>query len=91
NKVDLSSKQFSRLYRHALSGDLTKIKCLVDKNGQILDMSRDGVDGPTLSLIINKNGTNYATSVDFSSLSQNDLDKVEKLILQNQNTELEIS
>ncbi|MBM6967351.1 hypothetical protein H5998_12550, partial [Massilimicrobiota timonensis] len=37
------------------------------------------------------NGTNYATSVDFSSLSQNDLDKVEKLILQNQNTELEIS
>ena len=91
NKVDLSSEQFSRLYHHALSGDLTKIKCLVDKNGQILDMSRDGVDGPTLSLIINKNGTNYATSVDFSSLSQNDLDKVEKMILQNQNTELEIS
>ena len=91
NPVDLSSEQFKRLYLHALSGDLTKIKCLVDAKGNILDMSRDGVDESSLSLIVNENGTNYTTSIEFDSLTQSELKKLEKIILQNQSTPINVS
>lgn len=91
NQVDLSSDSFLRFYRHALSGDLTKVKCLVDADGNILDMSRDGVDGPSVSLMVKKEDTNYAVDIDFSSLSQSDLEKLEKIILQHQDSQLEIS
>ena len=91
NPVDLSSQQFLRLYHHALSGDLTKVKCLVDADGKILDMSRDGVEGPSLSLIVEKDDTNYSVGIDFSSLSQKDLEKLEKVIIQHQNSQLDIS
>lgn len=52
NKVDLHSNQFQRLYKKALAGDSTKVKCLVDNRGKILDMSRDGASRPTICLIV---------------------------------------
>lgn len=52
NKVSLNSSQFQRLYRKALSGDSTKVKCLVDNHGKILDISRDGASHPTICLIV---------------------------------------
>lgn len=91
NPVDLSSQQFLRLYHQALSGDSTKVKCLVDKDGKILEMSRDGIMSPTLSLIVSENETNYAKSIDFSLLNQSELERVEKMILQNQNSQIDVS
>lgn len=52
NSVDFQSSKFQRIYRRALSGDSTKVKCLVDKQGKILDISRDGANRPTICLII---------------------------------------
>ena len=40
NKVDITSDAFQSIYSSALSGDNTKIKCLVDSQGKIVSTSR---------------------------------------------------
>ena len=50
NKVDITSDAFQSIYSSALSGDNTKIKCLVDSQGKIVSTSREGVSSPTLCI-----------------------------------------
>ena len=42
-------------------------------------------------MIVEKDDTNYSVGIDFSSLSQKDLEKLEKVIIQHQNSQLDIS
>ena len=82
-KVSLHSPLFMDLYKDALGVDNTKIKCLVDKNGNILDISREGIEeNPVLGIFVteNKEIGNWPTSISLESLTTKELKTVEKYL-----------
>lgn len=93
HKVDLSSGNFRALYNYALSGDTTKVKCLVNQDGKILDLSREGVGDPNICVIIDGyEGTqSWPAYFDLSSLEKSDLENLELYLSQNYDQELYFS
>ncbi len=78
NEVDLTGDTFQRSYNFALSGDTTKIKCLTDKEGNIIDISREGIESPTLTILVTGD-INQTVSIELSSLTSLDLDNEETI------------
>jgi len=85
-KVDLSSERFLKLYSNALSGNDTKVKCLVDSHGKILDMSREGVGLPTLCMIVNSENEEqpWPAYLDLSCFNQRQLGYLKGYLIDNQ-------
>ncbi|MCD7839247.1 MAG: HAMP domain-containing histidine kinase [Erysipelotrichaceae bacterium] len=79
NEVDLTGDTFQRSYNFALSGDTTKIKCLTDKEGNIIDISREGIENPTLTILINGDDGKETVSVDLSSLQSEEMNHEEAI------------
>lgn len=79
NKVNLNSTEFKNIYRDALAGDGTKVKCLVNAKGQILDVSREGEGFPSIGVIVSKykGATNWPVYFDLSSMDSTSLMKIE--------------
>ena len=77
---DFSSENFTRIYGNALSGDSTRVKCLTDKQGKIIDISREQVGTPMISITIKeyKGSTNLPVYFDLDSLSEEQITLVEK-------------
>lgn len=86
NPVDLSSKQFMNLYQNALSGNDTRVKCLVDKNGKILDLSRETSTIPLLCMIVNSQNEEqpWPAYLDLSLLDNKSIKRLEKSLIHNQ-------
>ena len=90
--VDFSSEKFKSLYDSALSGDSTKVKCLTDAQGKILDTSREGATNTSIGVFLD-DFMGYIQTVcyfDLSSLSNQDIEKVERYLLDNQNQTIHI-
>lgn len=83
NKVNLNSTEFKNIYRDALAGDGTKVKCLVNAKGQILDVSREGEGFPSIGVIVSKykGATNWPVYFDLSSMDSTSLMKIESELL----------
>lgn len=83
NKVNLNSTEFKNIYRDALAGDGTKVKCLVNAKGQILDVSREGEGFPGIGVIVSKykGATNWPVYFDLSSMDSTSLMKIESELL----------
>lgn len=83
NKVNLNSTEFKNIYRDALAGDGTKVKCLVNAKGQILDVSREGEGFPSIGVIVSKykGATNWPVYFDLSSMYSTSLMKIESELL----------
>lgn len=83
NKVNLNSTEFKNIYRDALAGDGTKVKCLVNAKGQILDVSREGEGFPSIGVIVSKykGATNCPVYFDLSSMDSTSLMKIESELL----------
>lgn len=83
NKVNLNSTEFKNIYRDALAGDGTKVKCLVNAKGQILDASREGEGFPGIGVIVSKykGATNWPVYFDLSSMDSTSLMKIESELL----------
>ena len=83
NKVNLNSTEFKNIYRDALAGDGTKVKCLVNAKGQILDVSREGESFPSIGVIVSKykGATNWPVYFDLSSMDSTSLMKIESELL----------
>lgn len=83
NKVNLNSTEFKNIYRDALAGDGTKVKCLVNAKGQILDVSREGEGFPSIGVIVSKykGATNWPAYFDLSSMDSTSLMKIESELL----------
>lgn len=83
NKVNLNSTEFKNIYRDALAGDGTKVKCLVNAKGQILDVSREGEGFPSIRVIVSKykGATNWPVYFDLSSMDSTSLMKIESELL----------
>lgn len=87
-KVDLYSAQFSKIYQDVTGGNTSKIKCLVDKKGNIIDISREGIKNhPDLGILIDhyNNVDNWPMYLNLSSLNEKELDKLEELLKDNVN------
>lgn len=89
DKVDLNSEKFQNIYRYAL-GDSSKIKCLVDKQGKIIDISREGQITPCLGILLNNN-QNYPVYFNLSSLDKKDIRRLETLLRENDDKVNQIS
>lgn len=74
NEVDLTGDTFQRAYNFALSGDTTKVKCLTDKEGNILDISREGIENPTITILVTSDDSKETVSIDLSTLQSEELD-----------------
>lgn len=85
HEVDLSSKQFQNIYDKALLGDSSQIKCLVDAKGKILNISREGVQYPNISFVLDEYlGTeNWPAYLDLSILSEQERSLLEKRLQEN--------
>lgn len=83
NKVNLNSTEFKNIYRDALAGDGTKVKCLVNAKGQILDVSREGEGFASIGVIVSKykGATNWPVYFDLSSMDSTSLMKIESELL----------
>lgn len=83
NKVNLNSIKFKDIYRDALAGDGTKVKCLVNAKGQILDISREGEGFPSIGVIVSKykGVNNWPVYFDLSSMDSTSLMKIESELL----------
>lgn len=81
-KADLKSDKFQRIYRDALGGDSTKIKCLVDNQGKVVNISREGRSNPSLCIVLDgyKGASQWPVYFDLSSLSQESIEKLEKVL-----------
>ncbi len=71
SRPDFTSGEFLQLYDNALLGDSTKVKCLADANGKILDISREAVENAMLSVTVSeyKGSVQLPIHFDLSSLS----------------------
>ncbi len=78
NEVDLLDEDFQRSYNFALSGDTTKIKCLTDKEGNIIDISREGIENPTVTILITGD-VKETVSIELSSLQSDELNNEEAI------------
>lgn len=80
-KVDLSSPLFQKLYSMSV-GDSSKIKCLVNANGKILNLSREGVDYPNISFILDEylDTSSWPAYLNLSSLSEQERLKLEEAL-----------
>lgn len=79
NEVDLLDEDFQRSYIFALSGDTTKIKCLTDNEGNIIDVSREGIESPTITILVTGD-VNQTVSIELSTLTSVDFDNNEQTI-----------
>ncbi|MEG0593538.1 MAG: sensor histidine kinase, partial [Coprobacillus sp.] len=93
NTPDLSSKSFDKIYSTALAGDSSKVKCLVDKDGKILDISREQVGEPIISITIKeyKGSSNLPIYFDLESLPDADIELIEHKLLELENDIIEVS
>ncbi len=66
-----------------MAGDGTKVKCLVNAKGQILDVSREGEGFPSIGVIVSKykGATNWPVYFDLSSMDSTSLMKIESELL----------
>ncbi|MCD7808808.1 MAG: HAMP domain-containing histidine kinase [Erysipelotrichaceae bacterium] len=78
NEVNLTGETFQRAYNFALSGDTTKIKCLTDKEGNIIDVSREGIESPTIT-ILSTGDVKETVSIELSTLTNLDWDNAETI------------
>lgn len=87
SKVNLNSSQFQRLYRKAMSGDSTKVKCLVDNKGKILDISRDGASRPSICIVVSgfEGAENWPAYFNLQSLDDSTLSLLENELKAHQN------
>lgn len=65
----LFSKSFMDTYEHFLD-DSTKIKCLTDEKGNIINISRPGFDEPAIHLVMNINGEDEIVYFDLSTMHE---------------------
>lgn len=65
----LFSKSFMDTYEHFLD-DSTKIKCLTDEKGNIINISRPGFDEPAIHLVMNNNGEDEVIYFDLSTMHE---------------------
>jgi Signal transduction histidine kinase len=86
DKVDLTSSQFMELYQNALDGDNSKIKCLTDKNGKIIDISREETTSPVLCMIVNSHNEEqpWPAYLDLSKFDEFDLEILEHTLIDSQ-------
>lgn len=84
HQVNLQSDKFQRIYRNAIGGDSNKIKCLIDNQGNILDISREGRTEPYLGIVLRKyrDVENLPVYFNLSSLSYDQIEKLEHLLRQ---------
>lgn len=80
HEVDLSSNQFQKIYKKALVGDSSQIKCLVDAKGKILNISREGIHYPNISFVLDEylGAQNWPAYLDLSILSEQERSQLEK-------------
>ena len=86
NKVDITSDAFQSIYSSALSGDNTKIKCLVDSQGKIVSTSREGVSSPTLCIFADEyyGSQSWPLYFNLTSLPKKDLNSIENFLIEHQ-------
>lgn len=93
--VDLNSEKFKKIYRHNVNSDSSKVKCLVDKNGHILETSREGLKFPYICLIVDEYQDYRSRPVyfDVSSLDEKSIQRLEEALAQisNQNNQATIT
>lgn len=79
--VDLSSQEFKDIYNNVV-GDSTKIKCLVNKNGKILNLSREGIERPNISVTLDqyKDNTSWYAYIDLNFLNEKQREKLETIL-----------
>lgn len=79
--VDLSSQEFKNIYNNVV-GDSTKVKCLVNKNGKILNLSREGVETPNISVMLDqyKDNTSWYAYIDLNFLNEQQREKLENIL-----------
>lgn len=88
NKVNLSSSKFKSLYNYALSGDSTKVKCLVNNDGKIMNISREGIGDPNICVILDdyRGSKSWPAYFNLSTLDKKSLDRLEELLVENTET-----
>lgn len=93
NSVDLNSSKFKALYNYALSGDTTKVKCLVNEQGKILNLSREGVGDPNLCVIVDEYRGASSMPIYFylSMLERSEIDKIENILMNYQDKSISFS
>lgn len=81
-KVDLKSDNFQKIYKDALGGDTTKIKCLLDNKGKIMSMSREGRSDSSLCIVLNgyQGVSQWPVYFNLSSLGEESIDNLEKTL-----------
>lgn len=83
NSVDFDSQKFQDMYQTALSDDFTKIKCLTDAKGNIIDITREGVESPVIGLFVEDFMGIHASVgyFDIGSLADNELGQLQNILL----------
>lgn len=84
--MNLKSDEFKRIYDQALSSDSSKVKSLVSKDGKILDISRESIGNATLCITTKEylGSKNLSVYFDMSLVEEENLEKIEKKILEYQ-------
>lgn len=85
----LQSDDFLDTYNSFLE-DPYKMRCLVDKDGKILDISRAYYEGPKIHIVTEKGDQKNIVFFNVSSLKDRDLVKIENFLLEHTSKDIQI-
>lgn len=85
----MKADTFLETYNNFLD-DSSKIKCLTDREGNIINISRPGFDTPVLHIILKDNGLKEVIYFDLSSMHKDAVDSLASYLMHNTKKDINI-